>query len=320
MHFPSPDPKIAFLVLIFAAVFAAAQSVWGLLRIGAAKRVVNRRLAVAERTSSIGELVLELRKQRGLKENGEGRSGRLADLLIRSGIPFEPRKWILYIATLALIGGFGGFALTHKPIVALPLGLLAAVGVPFLYLKFEAGRRAKLLGRQLPGALEVVVRSLEAGHPVPTAIALVGREMPDPIGSEFGMAADEIAYGATLEQAVSNISARCRHPDFDLFAATIRLQERAGGNLVGLLKMNAQTVRERHKMRLKIQAASSEGRASAMILTAAPLCVLGLLEVIRPQFYGDVIGARPVQFGLAGLGFWMFVGNLVMRKMIDFRI
>ena len=106
---------------------------------------------------------------------------------------------------------------------------------------------------------------------MPAAVNLVGREMPDPIGTEFGMAADEIAYGATLEQAVERMAERCQHPDVDLFAATVRLQERTGGNLTGLLKLNANTVRDRHKMRLKIKAASSEGRASAMILTSAPV-------------------------------------------------
>src|SRR5690606_38341318 len=105
----------------------------------------------------------------------------------------------------------------------------------YFFLKFKAGKRSKALGMQLPQALEVVVRSLEAGHPVATAVALDGREMADPIGSEFGMAADEIAYGATLEHAVARMSERCQHPDIDLFAATIRLQERTGGNLTGLL-------------------------------------------------------------------------------------
>src|SRR5690606_28237552 len=147
----------------------------------------------------------------------------------------------------------------------------------YFFLKFKAGKRAAALGVQLPQALEIIVRSLEAGHPVATAVALVGREMADPIGSEFGMAADEIAYGATLEQAVARMSERCQHPDIDLFAATIRLQERTGGNLTGLLKLNAATVRDRHKMRLKIKAASSEGRASAMILTAAPFIALGFI-------------------------------------------
>ena len=313
-------PKTAVLILIFAAVFLAGHAASGLVRSGISRRAVNRRLATAERTGSLGELVLELRKQRGLKEDGQGGTGYLADLLLRSGIVYEPRKWIAYIVGLAVVAAVVVFATTHNPLFALPAGLIAAVGGPYVYLLFLAKRRAKLLGQQLPNALEIVVRSLEAGHPVPTAISLVGRELPDPIGSEFGMAADEIAYGATLEQAVGNVAARCKHEDFDLFAATIRLQERSGGNLVGLLKMNAHTIRERQKMRLKIHAASAEGRASAMILTSAPIAAFAFLEIARPNFYGEVINTPFVQHGLIGLGGWMVIGNLVMRKMIDMRI
>ncbi|MEI9965432.1 MAG: type II secretion system F family protein, partial [Caulobacteraceae bacterium] len=314
------DPKTAILVLVFAAVFSAAQATWSLLRSGATRRLVNRRLKVAERTGSLGELVLELRKQRGLGEDGQGKRGFLADLVLRSGLAFEPRKWALYAGAIGLTVALLMFSLTHKPLLAAPVGVLAAVLTPLAYLKFEAKRRAKALGMQLPTALEIVVRSLEAGHPVPSAIALVGAEMPDPIGSEFGMAADEIAFGATLEQAVSNIAGRCQHPDFDLFSTTIRLQDRSGGNLTGLLKMNAHTIRERQKMRLKIHAASAEGRASAMILTSAPFVVFGFLELVRPEFYGGVIHERVVQIGLVGLGTWMLIGNLVMRRMIDMRI
>ena len=313
-------PETAILVLIFAAVFLAAHTASGLVRSGISRRAVNRRLATAERTGSLGELVLELRKQRNLTEEGRGRAGYFADLILRSGIVHEPRKWAIYIVGLGLAIAVIVFLTTHKPLFALPAGLAAAVVGPYVYLLFLAKRRAKLLGQQLPNALEIVVRSLEAGHPVPTAIALVGREMPDPIGSEFGMAADEIAYGATLEQAIGNVASRCKHEDFDLFAATIRLQERSGGNLVGLLKMNAHTIRERQKMRLKIHAASSEGRASAMILTSAPIAAFAFLEIARPNFYGEVIGAKPVQMGLTGLVIWMGIGNLVMRKMIDMRI
>ena len=134
------------------------------------------------------------------------------------------------------------------------------------------------------------------------------------------MTADEIAYGSALGQAVGRMAERCRHPDVDLFAATVRLQEKAGGNLTGLLKMNAHTIRERQKMRMKIKAASSEGRASAMILTSAPFGVVILLQLASPHFYGDVIGERPIQIGLTCLGGWMFLGNLVMRRMIDMKI
>lgn len=314
--------SIAFQILIFAAVFSACQAVWGLVNVGRTKRVVNRRLVMAERGLALGDLIVELRKQRGLTEDGVGRFAWrwLADLIVRSGVPFEPRRWAVIVAGVALGGALLTLVLSHNPLAALAAGLGCGLLGPVMFLKFRAGRRAKALSRQLPEALDVIVRSLEAGHPVPTAIALVGNEMPDPIGSEFGMAADEIAYGAQLSQAVANMAARCRHADVDLFAATIRLQDRSGGNLTGLLKMNAHAVRERQKLRMKIQAASSEGRASATILTSAPFCVLILLEVSNPHFYGDVIHEHAVRVGLTALGVWMLIGNIIMRRMIDMRI
>jgi tight adherence protein B len=316
------DPRWIVLILIFAAVFTGVQAVTGLARVGAARRKVNKRLATVEKTGSLEQLVGELRKQRGLTADGEVARGMgwFNDLVIRSGVNVQLKKHLpMTLLGAALVSAIA-FLWTKNWIIAAVAGPALGVIVPVLYLKIKAAGRQKAIGLQLPNALEVIIRSLEAGHPVPTAIALVGREMPDPLGSEFGMAGDEIAYGATLQQAIGRIADRCRHPDVDLFAATIRLQEKSGGNLTGLLKMNAKAVRERHKMRLKIKAASSEGRASAIILTSAPFGVLAILSVMSPQFYGGVIGERPVQIGLCVLGVWMFIGNMVMRKMIDMRI
>jgi len=316
------DASLVVLILVFAAVFTAGQAAFGLLSVATQKRKMNKRLKVAERVDGVSALVMELRKQRGLNADGE-KGGRLAwvsNLIVASGVPYDPRKWTLYVVAAALIGGVAVAVLTRTPLLFLAGALAAGVGGPIAYLKVMAGRRAKALGFQLPQALEIIVRSLEAGHPVPTAINLVGREMVDPIGTEFGMAADEIAYGATMEQAIARMSERCQHPDVDLFAATVRLQEKSGGNLTGLLKLNAATVRDRHKMRLKIKAASSEGRASAMILTSAPFVAMGFIMISSPHFYGDVIHEPIVKYGLGVLGVWMFIGNMVMRRMIDMRL
>jgi tight adherence protein B len=324
---------IIFLILVFAAVFTAGQAVFGLFTVARQKRQVNQRLKVAEKVEGVTALVMELRKQRGL--SAEGKKGErlrwLSDLIVASGLTYDPRKW----AMMAIGAGFAAALLValflKKPLLGLPAGVLVAAVGPIIVLKFKAAARAKALGAQLPQALEIIVRSLEAGHPVPTAVSLVGREMPDPVGTEFGMAADEIAYGATLAQAVERMAERCQHADVDLFAATIRLQERSGGNLTGLLKLNASTVRERLKMRLKIKAASSEGRASAMILTAAPIITFLFVNLTSPHFYGDVMETPVVKIGgmftisvaKIGLGIfasWLLTGNLVMRRMIDMRI
>lgn len=314
------DANTAYLILVFAAVFAAGQGAFGLLSTAQVKRKVNRRLVVAERVSGIAELVGELRKQRGLNAAGDRTGAWFAELILRSGVPYDPRRWIMAAGGAALAGALGAVVVTHQ-LLAAPVGaLVLGVAGPIMFLKVMAGRRAKALGQQLPQALEIIVRSLEAGHPVPAAINLVGREMSDPIGTEFGMASDEIAYGATLPQAVERMSQRCQHPDVDLFAATVRLQERAGGNLTGLLKLNAATVRDRHRMRLKIKAASAEGRMSAVILTAAPFIAGGAIFLLSPHFYGDVIHERFIQTGLIGMTVWVAVGNVIMRRMVDMRI
>lgn len=316
------DARTAILVLVFGAVATAAHAAFGLFAVARQKRTVNRRLKVAEKVDGVSALVMELRKQRGL--SAEGKKGErlrwLSDLIVASGLTYEPRRWAMMAAGAAIGAALVVAVPLKQPLFALPAALITGLGGPLVVLKVKAGQRAKALGFQLPQALDIIVRSLEAGHPVPTAVALVGREMADPVGTEFGMAADEIAYGATLEQAIERMSERCQHPDVDLFAATVRLQAGTGGNLTGLLKLNANTVRERHKMRLKIKAASSEGRASAMILTAAPIVTMAFISMTSPHFYGDVIGEPFVKFGLTGIGAWLFIGNLVMRRMIDMRI
>jgi tight adherence protein B len=316
------DPRLIFMFLVFATVFSFGQAAWGLFGARQTRRAVNRRLATAERASSLGELVLELRKQRGVTEDGRSvfSWAWLADLIMRSGVAVEPRRWALVIGALVLGGGFAGLFFLHNVLAAVGGALAFGIGGPLAYLTFKAGARNKAISLQLPQALEVMVRSLEAGHPIPTSINLVGRELPDPIGSEFGMAADEIAFGATLEQAVARISDRCRNPDVDLFSAAIRLQEKSGGNLTGLLKTLARTVRERHKMRLKIRAASSEGRMSAYILSAAPIVCFIFINVAQPKYYSDVLHTRFIQIGLGVLGGLLVSGNLVMRRMIDMRI
>jgi len=316
------DAKFIVMIMIGAAVFAAVQGLTGVLSVATQKRQMNRRLKVGEKIEGISALVVELRKQRGLTANGKRSENLrwLSNMIIMSGLPYDQRKWLTYVGASAVILAAGAAFLAKSPLAAVGGAVLGGVLLPLGVLKWKANKRNAALGHQLPQALDIIVRSLEAGHPVPAAVTLVGREMSDPIGTEFGMAADEIAYGATLEQAVERMSERCQHADVDLFAATVRLQEKTGGNLTGLLKLNANTVRDRHKMRLKIKAASSEGRASAMILTAAPFVAVGMIVIMAPNFYGEVIDEPVVKYGLAGIGFWIFLGNMIMRRMIDMRL
>lgn len=309
-------------IMATGAVFLAIQSVSGLLTEARTQRIVNRRLQFKERFETHNEAMIELRKSRGLDRDGNlAMSLRwLNQIIVRSGLKFEPAKWAAMAAAGSLIPAGLVWYYAGGPWVGIPVYFLFLAGGPIMILNHLATARAKKLAGQLPDALQIVCRSLEAGHPVATAVGLVAREMPDPIGTEFGMTADEVSYGMSLTNAVQRMAERAGDPDVELFAATVRLQEKTGGNLTELLKANTNTIRERQTMRLKVRAASSEGRTSAMILTSAPFLVMGAIHMMRPEFYGRVMHEPLIQYGFAGLFIWMAIGNMVMNKMINFKM
>lgn len=314
-------PYIGYLCL-FAVGFLFVQGVFGLLGQAKINQQLNKRLKAKQKAGSMQQLISELRRERALDADGEMSlpSQWFNALVTQSGMAFEPVKWAvlsgIFALTLYNISQYylGDFRLSLAAALMLfllgPIWVLARIGK----------KRSAKLDAQLPDALGIIVRSLEAGHPVPTAIALVGTEMPDPVGTEFGMMADEVTYGASLQNSVRRLSERSFSQDVDLFAATIRLQSQTGGNLSELLKLNAGAIRDRQMLRLKIKAASAEGRMSALILTAAPFVVMGVVTLMNPDFYGGVIHKPIAQYWLAGFGTWLFIGNMMMRKMIAFKI
>ncbi|MCW5761497.1 MAG: pilus assembly protein TadB, partial [Phenylobacterium sp.] len=180
------DAKLIVMIMIGAAVFAGVQGLSGLLTVATQKRKLNRRLKVGEKVEGISALVVELRKQRGLSAAGARDKGAmrwLSDLIVASGLPYDQKKWLLYVAAAALIGAVGAAVLTRNPLLGLAGAVVGGGLAPLGVLKYAAGKRAAALGFQLPQALDIIVRSLEAGHPVPAAVGLVGREMSDPIGT-----------------------------------------------------------------------------------------------------------------------------------------
>jgi tight adherence protein B len=203
---------------------------------------------------------------------------------------------------------------------ALGAAVFAATALPLLVLKIKRGRRQKAFGAQFPDALDIIVRSLRAGHPVPIAITMVAREMADPIGSEFGIVADEITYGADLETAMRNLYFRIGQDDLPLFVTAVAIQTSTGGNLGEILENLSAVIRDRFKMRRKIRALAAEGRASAMILSSLPILMFLIVQLVAPEFYASVWHEDLTKVCLAGAACWMGVGNFIMYKMVNFRI
>ena len=203
---------------------------------------------------------------------------------------------------------------------AILLALFAGIVLPFIALRILRGRRRKQFGAQFPDAIDIIVRSLRAGHPVPIAITMVARESPDPVGTEFGLVSDEITYGADLETAMRNLYYRIGQDDLPLFVTAVAIQSSTGGNLGEILQNLSAVIRQRFKMRRKIRALAAEGRASALILSSLPIGIFFIIQFIAPDFYGSVWHQDLPKTVLAMAGTWMGIGNLIMYRLVNFRV
>lgn len=283
---------------------------------------INRRLSVLSDTPNREEALVLLRRERGL--TGEGfymvPVKAFNRLVLQSGVRIGIYRVVGLMAAAGVVGGSAA-ALWKGSLV---LGLLAAVffglGLPLFVLRWIRKRRMNKFGAQFPDAIDIIVRSLKAGHPVPVAISMVAREMADPVGTEFGMLADEVTYGSDLETAMRNLLFRVGQDDLPLFVTAVSIQGSTGGNLSEILSNLSRVIRERFKMRRKIRALSSEGRFSALALSAMPVFFFSIVNLASPEYYGGIIHLKITQICLGIAGGWMLFGNLIMKKMINFKV
>src|SRR3954471_1330017 len=254
------------------------------------RKNVNRRLKLLDNQPDREGVLVQLRRERGLSMTGDYRLPLVAlnRLIVQSGLKLGIVKFAIYVGVLALFA-FGLVIVIQEDLLqAFGAALFCCTALPLLLLKLKRGRRQKKFGAQFPDALDIIVRSLRAGHPVPVAINMVAREMADPIGTEFGTVSDEITYGADLETGMRNLYFRIGQDDLPLFVTAVAIQTSTGGNLGEILENLSKVIRERFKMRRKIRALASEGRASAMILSSLPIAMFLIIQVVAPDFYASV--------------------------------
>jgi tight adherence protein B len=230
------------------------------------------------------------------------------------------KKLFTLIALGAIVSFLVGLIWRGNILEAFLLSLFCGLVLPFLVLRFLRNRRQKQFGAQFPDSLDMITRSLRAGHPVPIAISMVAREMRDPIGSEFGTVADEITYGADLETALRNLYFRVGQDDLPLFVTAVAIQGSTGGNLGEILENLSKVIRERFKMRRKIKSLAAEGRASALILSSLPIAMFLVIQLVAPDFYAGVWNEDITRQALAGAATWMGIGNFIMYRLVNFRI
>jgi tight adherence protein B len=313
------------VVYFFTAVSAVlfAEGVYLLFYSGASYRNrINRRLSILQNQPDREGILVQLRRERGLSGHGDYRLPFVAlnRLIVQSGTTIGLGKLVVLVLAGAAIAGGAMMVFYGDVFYAACTGLFFTFVMPLLVLYLKRSRRQKAFAAQFPDALDIIVRSLRAGHPVPVAVAMVGRELPDPIGTEFGIVSDEVTYGAELEAALRNLYSRVGQEDLPLFVTAVAIQGSTGGNLSEILENLSKVIRDRFKMRRKIRALAAEGRASAMILSSLPVAIFVMIQIVAPDFYRSVWHYDLTKIALAGAAVWMGIGNLIMFRMVNFRI
>lgn len=313
--------RIGFFVCVAIAAILLFEALYLTFVIPAQrKRSVNRRLRAMD-SGTLGEQALiQLRAERGIFDRNLEQIGGLARMLVQSGLRLTLTRYFA-LCMLAAVASFAVlYLLTSWPQWAC---LLAAVAlgafIPLQSVRIIRSRRQAKFAEQLPDAIDVVVRSLKAGHPVPTALNLVGREMPDPIGSEFGLTVDEMTYGLELPRALANLSERVGVPDISLLVTAVSIQTGTGGNLSEVLANLSKVLRERFQLRRKVRSLSAEGRFSAYGLVILPIAIFLAIYLQMPRYYTDVSDQPIFRATMIGLVLWSLVGDYIMYKMINFK-
>lgn len=313
------------IYLVYAGVaitaIMIAEAIFLMVSANTEKRdTINRRVRLSKNKISQEQVLIQLRKERGTTGRRSLFSlNRFRELRTQSGLIMSLPKFLAITSTVAAVA-VGAVVAAGVPVtLALIVYPVAWFVIPLMVLRYLRSRRHKLFGLQLPEALDLITRGLKAGHPVPVAISMVGREMPDPIGSEFGMVADEVTYGSDMVSALQNMYERVGHEDLPLFVTAVSIQNTSGGNLREILDGLSSVIRERGKLRRKVRAISTEGRMSAYILTAVPALLAAAMMVLMPNFYGDVVDEPLTWYLLGGTAFWLGVGNATMFKMSNFK-
>jgi tight adherence protein B len=317
------DPIYMIYVLVAASAIMFGEGAYLLLFSATSYRKrVNYRLRLLSDTNDRESILIQIRRERGLTSGGDLTLPILSfnRLLLQSGMSGGLTRLGIYTVIVTLMV-FTLVVVLRDSVLEAVLAAIACLGLgPILALKVLRSTRQKRFGVQFSHAIDIIVRSLRAGHPVPIAVTMVARELPDPIGSEFGIVADEITYGADLETAMRNLFYRVGQDDLPLFVTAVAIQGSTGGNLGEILENLSSVIRDRIKMRRKVKALAAEGKMSAMMLSALPIGMFFIIQVVAPDFYGSVWKYDLTKLGIGLAAAWMIAGNLLMFRMVNFKI
>jgi len=276
-------------------------------------RTSTARIGQKNRREQVEETLKELddRQKKSKKQT-------LSTKLSQAGLDWSKERYLITSGVLGLVAFIVGFLADAGLLVALAIGFAAAFGLPMWLLSFLKKRRENSFLNAFPDAVDVIVRGIKTGLPLGDCMKVIAAEAQDPVKSEFRSIMETQNVGLPLGDACAKLYERIPLPEANFFGIVITIQQKSGGNLSEALGNLSRVLRDRKKMKAKIQAVSMEAKASASIIAALPIAVMTLVWLTSPEYIELLFTAQLGRLMLAGSAMWMFIGVMVMRKMINF--
>ncbi|MEH6644818.1 type II secretion system F family protein [Sulfitobacter sp.] len=284
---------------------------------------VNRRLEMLEKGERREEVLDKLRKE--MQQHMKARTIPLYSLLSekaqKAAIAFTPQQLLMVMAAASVIIFMG---LTIGTATETPVRLVMSVGMGiggvFMWISMKANKRMSMIEEQLPDAVELMVRSLRVGHPFTNAISIVSKEIQDPLASEFGVIADEAAYGRDIGEALKDMAERLDMQDMRFLAVAVTIQQQSGGNLAEILAGLAKVIRARFRLFRKVKAITAEAKWSGKFLSGFPVMALIFINVAKPGYYDEVKETPYFIPACFFVGIFLGINLLVMRVLTNIKV
>ena len=318
------------LALFFMATVAMGGIAWVFIYPAlSGERKAEKRKEIVVRTASTVPARTVRGAQKSRREQVEGtlkeievqakaKRPPLTTKIEQAGLKWSKQRFIVTSVILGLVGFLAFMIVDAGLFASLGVGFAAGFGLPLWMLKFLKKRRETKFIAGLPDAVDIIVRGIKAGLPLLDCLRMISLESAEPIRSEFRAIIDTQAIGMPIGEACSKLFDRIPLPEANFFGIVISIQQRAGGNLSEALGNLSKVLRERKKMKQKIQAMSMEAKASASIIACLPLAVMLLVYLSSPDYISLLWTSSQGRMLLACSAAWMGTGVMVMRKMINF--
>ena len=319
----SAEPIIYGLIFVGVLVFVEGIYLVAFGRSISLNNRVNRRLDMLNKGGQREEVLEKLRKE--MQQHMGARTiplySLLADKAQKAAIAFTPQQLILIMAAVSAVA-FVGLTVgteTDPPVRAL-ISVGMGVGGVYLWVSAKASKRLSMIEEQLPDAIELMVRSLRVGHPFSSAIQIVAKEVADPLGSEFGVIADEAAFGRDVGEALKDMAERLDMQDLRFLAVAVTIQQQSGGNLAEILDGLAKVIRARFRLFRRVKAITAEAKWSGKFLSGFPIIALIVINVSDPNYYDEVRDHELFIPACFTVGILLACNLFVMRMLTNIKV